>query len=549
MIKAIGERHDKGRSPRSSPRTGKPSTWRRRAVDAVAKQRVGGKPGPVNTGFVPDMQRKLYRWSVADPDKVFADLFNLICDRRTLDHAWRRLAPNRGSQTPGTDGVTRKKVEERPGGVAVFLEEIREELRQGTYRPEPVRQRLIPKPGRPGKFRPLGIPTLKDRIVQMALKLILEPIFEADFYPTSYGFRPCRSTHDALARIQRRLHPTWNGPSRTRYVIEGDIKGCFDNIDHHVLLRRVRRRIQDRKVVRLILAFLKAGIMVEGSVRNPVTGTPQGGVVSPLLANVYLTAVDERYGYWTPCPRENPKNSIARRNRALRAGKPTFFVIRYADDFVILVEGTQDEAEAERQVLAQFLKEELRMELSMEKTAITDVREGFDFLGYRLAQTRALYTGAFVGNLFIPKSKLKDLRHRIKVMVRKTPTGDRLANLINKLNPIVTGWRNYYRYATGASAAFSTLDWWLWQRLGRWLKRKHGHASWTRMRRRFTSRSGKKGVWADGNTRLRSFAAGGTLRYPDRGIRIPNRWNADPDEWFLPGADQFWAATNTLAQL
>ena len=201
--------------------------------------------------------------------------------------------------------MTRKKVEERPGGVALILEEIREELRQGTYRPEPVRQRLIPKPGKPGKFRPLGIPTLKDRIVQMALKLILEPIFEADFYPTSYGFRPCRSTHDALARIQRRLHPTWNGPSRTRYVIEGDIKGCFDNIDHHVLMERVRRRIRDRKVLRLILAFLKAGIMVEGSVRNPVTGTPQGGVVSPLLAKIYLTAIDERYGHWSPRPRES----------------------------------------------------------------------------------------------------------------------------------------------------------------------------------------------------------------------------------------------------
>lgn len=137
--------------------------------------------GPVNTGFILAMQRKLYRWSTASPDKVFADLFNVVCDRRTLDVAWHRLARNRGSQTPGTNGVTRRKVEERAGGVTMFLADIREELRHGTYSPEPVRQRLIPKPGRPGKVRPLGIPTLKDRLVQMALKLVLEPIFEADF--------------------------------------------------------------------------------------------------------------------------------------------------------------------------------------------------------------------------------------------------------------------------------------------------------------------------------------------------------------------------------
>ena len=141
--------------------------------------------GEVNTSFVLDMQRKLYRWSNEDPDKVFADLFNLVCDRGVLAEAWRRLARNSGSRTPGTDGMTRRSVEQRPGGAAEFLDEIRETLRNGSYRPQPVRQRLIPKPGKPGKVRPLGIPTLIDRLVQMALKLVLEPIFEADFHPTS----------------------------------------------------------------------------------------------------------------------------------------------------------------------------------------------------------------------------------------------------------------------------------------------------------------------------------------------------------------------------
>ena len=331
--------------------------------------------GEVNISFVLDMQRKLYRWSNEDPDKVFVDLFNLVCDRRTLNEAWRRLARNSGSRTPGTDGMTRHTVERRPGGAAAFLEEIREALRDGTYCPEPVRQRLIPKPGKPGQFRPLGIPTLIDRLVQMALKLILEPIFEADFYPTSYGFRKGRSTHDALVRIQKVLHPTRRGPSVYRYVIEGDIKGCFDAIDHHVMMEGVRRRIGDRKVLRLIFAFLKAGVMIEGTVRHSVTGSPQGGIISPMLSNIYLTAIDERYGRWSMRPREPSINAAARRARDRKQGKTAFYMVRYADDFVVLVDGTREQAEAEKLALAEFLKTELRMELSMEKTGVTDVRE------------------------------------------------------------------------------------------------------------------------------------------------------------------------------
>ncbi|SDR44614.1 group II intron reverse transcriptase/maturase [Rhizobiales bacterium GAS113] len=507
--------------------------------------------GTVNTGFVLDMQSKLYRWSTADPDKRYADLFNLVCDRRTIAAAWQKLSQNQGSQTPGTDGVTRRKVEERPDGVAAFLEEIQRELRNGTYKPQPVRQRLIPKPGKPGKFRPLGIPTLRDRLVQMTLKLVLEPIFEADFYPTSYGFRRGRSTHDALARIQRRLHPgNGSGPSQTRFVIEGDIKGCFDAIDHHVLMERVRRRIMDAKVLRLILAFLKADIMVEGTLRHPVTGTPQGGIVSPLLSNIYLTAIDERYGRWSPRPREGFEKATARRKVDRRAGRPTFSVVRYADDFVVLVEGTLEQAEAERQALAAFLKQELRMELSMEKTKITDVREGFDFLGYRVAQKPARHDGNRVGKLFIPKSKLGGLRHKIKVKVRATPTGDSLAELIESLNPIITGWRNYYRYAARAWREFAKLDWWMEQRMARWVRKKHRGVTWQTLRRKYNGpRPGKRRRWSEGTKQLRFFSDGGTCRFADRGNRIPNGWNAEPEQRFLPGATDFWEATNTLAKL
>ncbi len=502
----------------------------------------------VNTSFVLDMQRKLYRWSSDNPDKVFADLFNLICDRRTLNEAWKRLARNRGSQTPGTDGVTRRTVEERPGGVARFLDEIREALRSGAYQPEPVRQRLIPKPGKPGKFRPLGIPTLTDRLVQMALKLILEPIYETDFYPTSYGFRKGRSTHDALVKIQQCLHPTSWGPSVYSYVIEGDIKGCFDAIDHHVLMERVRRRVSDRKVVRLILAFLKAGVMVEGNVRHPVTGSPQGGIISPMLSNIYLTAIDERYGRWSMRPREPIGNASNRRIYDRRKGRPIFYMVRYADDFVVLVSGTREQAEAEKHALAEFLKTELCMELSMEKTRITGVREGFDFLGYRVAQTKALQTGRWVGNLFIPKSKLNDLRHRIKVMAKGIPTGFTLADVIGRINPILLGWRNYYRYATWAYRDFVNLDYWIWQRIGRWLRKKYRTASWQTLQRRFSQNvRGEKRRWIDGLKRLRLLREGGTSRYPHQAIEKPNGWNAEMKHALRNRTRDFWEAFKRLS--
>jgi RNA-directed DNA polymerase len=509
------------------------------------------RSGAVNTAFVLNMQRKLYGWSEADPKKEFADLFNLVCDRRALAYAWQRLARNAGSRTPGTDGMTRHKVEERPGGVEQFLAEIREELRSGIYKPEHVRQRLIPKAGKPGKFRPLGIPTLKDRLVQMAMKFVLEPIFEADFYPTSFGFRRGRSTHDALATVQKHLHPTNHGPSPVCFVIEGDIKGCFDVIDHHLLMERVRRRIQDRKVLRLVLAFLKAGILIEGTVRHPVTGTPQGGVLSPLLANVYLTSLDERYRRWTPSPRERLQNAADRRHYDRKRGRPTFQIVRYADDFVILVAGTKDETMAERERLATFLMKELRMELSLEKTLVTAVEDGFDFLGYRVIRTKALRTGRLVGNLYIPKGKVQGLRDVFKTRTKTYPTGASLAQLIGDLNPIILGWRTYYRYATGAAREFNKLDWWLSNRVLRWLRKKHRKAAWRTLRRyRVTAAPDqRKLVWGEDRMRLRSFATGGTMPYPSRGIMITNGWNDAPEQRGRAHVVALWNAFNRLTEL
>ncbi len=506
-------------------------------------------PGMVNTSFILDMQQKLYRWSASEKGKSFSDLFNLVCDRRTLFEAWVKLSQNKGSQTPGTDGVTRRKIEEQAGGVGCFLDEVHLELRTGVYRPEPVRQRLIPKPGRPGQFRPLGIPTLKDRLVQMALKYVLEPIFEADFYPNSFGFRRGRSTHDALAAVQKQLHPTIHGPSLTHYVIEGDIKGCFDAINHHLLMEEVKRRVRDRKVLLLIRSFLKAGIMVEGSFEHAATGTPQGGVLSPLLANIFLHRLDERYDRWMPRPREKPTNSAGRRKKDRQHGRPTFYMVRYADDFVLLVVGSRRQAEDERERLAEFLWREMRLELSPEKTLITRPEEGFIFLGYRVVRTKSLRNGNMVGNLRIPKEKLIALRREIKRRTSRATLVMPLKDLIISLNPLITGWRTYFQYATYAYKEFHYMDNWLWHRIDRWLRKKHRKTGARKLRARY--RAGQhpplRGRWRDGTAISRQFSDGGTRRYRNRGIMIDNGWNSEEmGDKSMDVPSSFWPAYRAL---
>ena len=216
------------------------------------------------------IQRKLHKWSIDDQDRRFNDLHNLVCDPATLMAAWLRVRANRGSRSAGVDGQTARYIEQVPG-VEKFLEGLRQELRSGSFRPLPVKERYIPKRG--GKYRRLGVPALRDRVVQAALKLVLEPIFEADFKPCSYGYRPGRRTQDAIAEIYHFTSHSYE------WVVEADIKACFDELSHSAILDRVRRRIQDKRVLALIKAFLKAGIMTEqGRLKGTVTGTPQGGL-------------------------------------------------------------------------------------------------------------------------------------------------------------------------------------------------------------------------------------------------------------------------------
>jgi group II intron reverse transcriptase/maturase len=458
-----------------------------------------------------DIQRKLYSWSRANPDEAYRDMWNWVTDPRNLRLAWRRVSGNRGARSSGADKVTVKDIASGPG-VMSFLTRVRRELRSGDYRPWPVRRIMIPKPGKPGKYRPLGIPTVKDRVVQAALLQVLEPIFEADFLSVSYGFRPKRACRDALEHIRISICPAWKKEDvdwpRPPYewVIEGDIKGCFDNIDHHAVMTRLRRRVRDHKVGRLVRAFLKAGILHQGVFRHTKRGTPQGGILSPLLANIVLSAIEERYGRFTKWSRRKDGKPYAHpgqelrkhRRRERKAGRTVFLPIRYADDFVILVYGTEEHAHIEKEALAVFLEEELKLTLSPEKTQVTALTKGFLFLGHRIRLRWHDHCG-YWPRLEIPKDRIKDLRRRIKHLTTRRRILLALQDIIDDINPLLMGWGRYYQHCYGAKSVFQRMDHYVWDRIWRWLKKKHPRTSRRRVYRKYWKRlpNRNRSIWTD----------------------------------------------------
>lgn len=445
--------------------------------------------GPqVDQAWLLSVQKKLYQWSREHADHPYRELWNWVTDPRNLRCAWRHIAANKGKRTPGVDGETVGSIRRKRGELA-FLDGLRTELRRGSYRPSPSRRRMIPKPGKPGNFRPLGIPTIKDRVVQCAVKQILEPIFEAGSWHVSYGFRPGRGCHGALEHIRMTIRPRATAADGLRHmppyqwVIEGDIKGCFDHIDHHSLMERVRGRIADRKVNRLLVQFLRAGVLTEEQFLITSKGTPQGGIISPLLANVALSVIEERYERWVnhqskiraSRKSDGMKAAIFTRSSDRQAGRPVFFPIRYADDFVILVSGTQEVALAEKQALADFLRQTLRLELSPEKTKVTALTNGFEFLGHRV-RLRWDQRFGFTPRIEIPKAKLAGLRHRVKQLTGRNRALLSLSNQLQDLNPILRGWGFFYRYCTNAKRFFVQLDWYVGDRLWRWMQKKYPKA-------------------------------------------------------------------------
>ena len=416
------------------------------------------------------MQDKLHRWSKRDATARFDDLYNLVADPAFLLVAWERVSTNTGARSAGVDGLTVRAIT-AADAVGTFLAGLREQLKTGQFVPSPVKERLIPKS--PGKYRRLGIPTVADRVVQASLVLVLEPIFEADFHPSSYGFRPKRRTMDAVAEIQMFASRSYE------WVLEGDIRACFDEIDHAALLGRVRRRIGDKRVLALVKAFLKAGVLSEDqALRENNSGTPQGGILSPLLANIALEVLDEYFArLWNA-------DSATRvdRSRRRRHGLPTYRLVRYADDFVVLVSGTREHAEAIKAEVAAVLSP-VGLSLSPEKTTVVHIDEGFDFLGFRIQRHPKRGTAKRYVYTFPSQKSLDSVKRKVKAVTTQG-TNQPLSKLLDQLNMVLRGWTTYFRHAV-AHRTFRYLAHYTWWRVVRWIRRKHRKTNWKNLKRRY----------------------------------------------------------------
>jgi RNA-directed DNA polymerase len=449
------------------------------------------------------MQRKLQQWATSDPGRRFDDLYNLVHDPAFLVVAWNRVRGNRGARSAGVDGTAPRSVAADGGEL---LEGLRDELKARRFTPTRVRERMIPKAN--GKQRSLGIPTARDRTVQAALKLVLEPIFEADFKPCSYGFRPKRRAQDAIAEIH------YLGTRSYEWVFEADITACFDEIDHTALMARMRDRVVDKRILGLVKAFLRAGILSEdGLDRTTITGTPQGGILSPLLANIALSVLDEHFARkWEAL---GPQWTRAKHRRA---GVPAYRLVRYADDFVVMVGGTRDDAQALWDQVGVVLAP-IGLRLSEEKTRVCHIDEGFDFLGFRIQRRpwtgrtgkRAVYT-------YPSKKALASVMAKVRSITRREKH-QTLADLLRLLNRVLRGWCNYFRHGV-SSRTFSYVDHYTWWRVVGWVRKRHGGASWGTMSRRHLP------GWEirDGATEMFRPQTVAVTRYRYRGARIPTPW-------------------------
>jgi RNA-directed DNA polymerase len=469
---------------------------------------------------VREMQAKLHRWAGEDPSRRFGDLFNLVCDLEFLAEAWLRVKQNKGSRTPGIDGATVADIENRPGGVGVFLEGIRAALKSGEFRPDPVRQVMIPK--KSGKMRSLGIATVADRVVQAALKLVLEPIFEADFQPCSYGFRPNRRAHDAIAEI----HYLASRPRNYHWVLEADIRSCFDEIGHVALMDRFRRRIKDKKVCALVKAFLKAGVMTaDGDVEESHTGAPAGGILSPLLANIALSALDDHFTrQW-----QAQMGTQVQRARRKRHGLGNWRLVRFADDFVVMVTGQRQHAEALREEVAAVLAP-LGLRLAEEKTRVVHIDEGFDFLNVTIRRMRKRGTSKHYVYTMPSRKAIQAVKDKVSAMTYRSTRNTEPEMLIQGINRTLAGWANYHRHGV-SKAVFSKIDSHAWGRIMRWLRHKYKHGrsgiGMPELRRRFC----EPGTWrfACNGVRLTGASAVPVTRYRYRGSNIPTPWAPQPE--------------------
>jgi RNA-directed DNA polymerase len=455
------------------------------------------------------MQTKLHCWARTDRDRRFADLYNLVADPNFLVNAWMRVRENTGAKTAGIDRRTVQSIENSAAGAYGFLQEVRAQLKAHTFVPVPVRRVEIPKAS--GKVRKLGIPTIADRVVQASLKLVLEPIFEADFSGSSFGFRPGRRCQDAIEAIRFDAHHGYE------WVFEADIASCFDEIDHTALMGRIRDRISDKHVLALIKAFLRAGVLTgNGLVTDTNSGTPQGGILSPLLANIALSVLEEHFA-----ARWNAHNNDTARRRYRQRGGATYRLTRYADDFVVMVFGTREHAVAIQDDVASVLAT-MGLKLAPEKTRIVSIDEGFDFLGFHLQRhTQRGSTKSYVYS-YPSKKSMQSIRRRIKATTtRSVPLSPEV--LITRLNRMLRGWMLYFRHAS-SSQAFSDLHHYLWWRIWGWFKDRHPHGNRHKIFDRYHVNR-----WPQYNgVRLIQPCSMRIQRYRYRGLNIATPWTPTP---------------------
>lgn len=450
------------------------------------------------------IQTKLHQWSNDDDGRRFDDLFNLVADPAFLLVAWDRVKGNRGARSAGVDGVTARSI---VFGDAM-LHRLRAELKARSFVPLPVKEQMIPKAS--GKLRRLGIPSVRDRVVQASLKLVLEPIFEADFHPCSYGFRPSRRPHDAIAEIHMLAS------NRYEWVLEGDIEACFDEISHRALLGRVRERIGDRRVVALIKAFLCAGVLSEdGVTRDTKMGTPQGGILSPLLANIALSVLDDHFAKTWERDMATRTQRATRRNR----GGATYRLVRYADDFVVMVAGTEAHAKELRGEVAAVLAP-MGLRLSEHKTLTAHIDEGFEFLGFRIQRQRQQGSNKRYVYTWPSAKSLASIRAKVKA-ITIMGTNQPLSEMLRRINQMLRGWTGYFRHGV-SSRTFSHLHQFTWRRIVHWLRRKHDRANWKWLKRRYLANN-----WRPEHDGVSLFdcRAVPITRYRYRGTKIPTPWD------------------------